>query len=43
MYQWMYFDELTDEEAEYYNERINHFEKGVYEGTRKVDLNSLKE
>ena len=38
----MYFDELSDEEADYYNERIMHFENGNYEGTRKVDLNALK-
>ena len=38
----MYFDELSDEEADYYNERIRHFEKGDYSGTRKVDLNTLR-
>lgn len=38
----MYFDELSDEEADYYNERITHFENGNYEGTRKVDLNAFK-
>lgn len=39
----MYFDELSDEEADYYNERIRHFEKGEYAGTRKVDLNTIRE
>ena len=41
-YEKMYFDELSDEEADYYNERIRHFENGNYEGTRKVDLNALR-
>lgn len=31
-----------DEEADYYNERIMHFENGDYTGTRKVDLNPIK-
>ena len=35
----MYFDELSDDEAYYYNERIRRFENGDYAGTRKVDLN----
>lgn len=43
VYERMYFDELSDEEADYYNERIRHFENGDYEGTRKVDLNTMKE
>ena len=30
------------EDEDYYNERIRHFEKGDYSGTRKVDLNALK-
>ena len=38
----MYFDELSDEEADYYNERIRHFEGGDYSGTRKVDLNAIR-
>ena len=42
VYERMYFDELSDEEADYYNERIRHFENGDYRGTRKVDLNALK-
>ena len=42
VYERMYFDELSDEEADYYNERIRHFENGDYSGTRKVDLNALK-
>ncbi len=43
VYERMYFDELSDEEADYYNERIRHFEKGEYAGTRKVDLNTIRE
>ena len=35
----MYFYELSDDEADYYNERIRRFENGDYAGTRKVDLN----
>ena len=38
----MYSDELSDDEADYYNERIRHFESGDYSGTRKVDLNTLR-
>ena len=38
-YEKTYFEEFTEDEAEYYNERIKHFEMGNYEGTRKVDLN----
>ncbi len=41
-YERMYFEELTDEEADYYDERIRHFENGDYTGTRKVDLNPIK-
>ena len=41
-YEKMYFEELSDEEADYYNERIRHFENGDYRGTRKVDLDALK-
>ena len=41
-YEKMYFEELSDEEAHYYNERIRHFENGDYSGTRKVDLNALR-
>ena len=37
----MYFEELTDEEADYYNERIRLFENGDYSGTRKVDLKDI--
>ena len=36
------FEELSDEDADYYNERIRHFENGDYSGTRKVDLNALR-
>ena len=42
VYERMYFDELSDEEANYYNERIRHFENGDYAGTRKVDLNAIR-
>ena len=42
VYESMYFDELSDEEADYYNERIRHFENGDYAGTRKVDLNAIR-
>lgn len=38
VYENSYFDELSDAEADFYNERIKHFENGDYEGTRKVDL-----
>lgn len=41
-YEKMYFDELSDEEADYFNEKIRHFENGNYAGTRKVDLNALR-
>ena len=41
-YERMYFEELCDEDADYYNERIRHFENGDYRGTRKVDLDALK-
>ena len=42
VYERMYFEELSDEDANYYNERIRHFENGDYRGTRKVDLDALK-
>jgi len=42
VYERMYFEELSDEDADYYNERIGHFENGDYRGTRNVDLNALK-
>ena len=42
VYERMYFEELSDEDADYYNERIRHFENGDYRGTRKVDLDALK-
>lgn len=41
-YEDNYLEEFSDEEANYYNERIRLFENGDYEGTRKVDLNALK-
>ena len=41
-YERMYFEELCDEDADYYNERIRHFENGDYRGTKKVDLNALR-
>ena len=42
VYERLYFEELSDEDADYYNERIRHFENGDYSGTRKVDLNALR-
>lgn len=42
VYERMYFEELNDEDADYYNERIRHFENGDYRGTRKVDLDGFK-
>ena len=42
VYEKLYFDELSNEDADYYNERIRHFENGDYNGTRKVDLNSIR-
>ena len=41
-YEKMYFEELNDEEADYYNERIRLFENGDYTGTRKVDLDAIR-
>ena len=42
-YEKMYFEEeLSDDEADYYNERIRLFENGDYTGTRKVDLDALR-
>lgn len=41
-YEKMYLEELSDEEADYYNERIRLFENGDYTGTRKVDLNAIR-
>lgn len=41
-YEKMYFEELNDDDADYYNERIRHFENGDYRGTRKVDLDGFK-
>ena len=42
-YEKMYFEEeLSDDEAEYYNERIRLFENGDYSGTRKVYLNAIR-
>lgn len=38
----VYFEEFSDKEADYYNERIMQFENGNYEGTRKVDLNAIR-
>ena len=42
VYERMYFEELSDEDADYYNERIRHFENGDYRGTRKIDLDAIK-
>ena len=41
-YEKMYFEELSDEEADYYNKRIRLFENGDYTGTRKVDLDAIR-
>ena len=35
-------EELSDEEAEYYNKQIEKFESGNYEGLRKVSLSDLE-
>ena len=41
-YEKMYFEELSDEEADYYNERISLFENGDNTGTRKDDLDAIR-
>ncbi len=41
-YEKEYLEDFTDEDAEYYNERIRQFENGNYEGTRKVDLDAIR-
>ncbi|MBQ6813772.1 MAG: hypothetical protein IJP12_03945 [Methanobrevibacter sp.] len=43
VYEEVYFEDFSDEEAAYYNERIAQFEKGNFEGTRKVDLNAIRQ
>ena len=43
IYEELYFGEFSDDDAAYYNERILQFEKGNYEGTRKVDLDAIRE
>lgn len=35
-------EELSDEEAEYYNKQIEKFENGNYEDVRKVSLKDLE-
>ncbi|WP_407393703.1 hypothetical protein, partial [Methanobrevibacter sp.] len=42
VYENVVFEEFSDDEAAYYNERIKHFANGNYEGTRKVDLDVIK-
>ena len=42
VYENVIFEDFSDEEAAYYNERIKLFESGNYEGTRKVDLNAIR-
>lgn len=42
-YEEAYFEDFSDEDAAYYNERISQFENGNYEGTRKVDLDAIRE
>ena len=39
---YMENEELSDEEAEYYNKQIEKFESGNYEGVRKVSLRDLE-
>ena len=41
-YEEEFFEDFSDEDAAYYNERIRQFEKGNYEGTRKVDLDAIR-
>lgn len=41
-YEEQYLDDLTDEEAAYYNERIRQFENGNYDGTVEVNLEALR-
>ena len=41
-YEKEYLEDFSDEDAEYYNERIRQFENGNYEGTRKVDLDAIR-
>ena len=36
-------EEFTDKQAVYYNKRIRQFESGNYEGTRKVDLEAIRQ
>ena len=35
-------EEFSDVEAEYYNKQIEKFERGNYEGVRKVSLSDLE-
>lgn len=42
VYEEKYLEDFSDEDAEYYNERIRQFENGNYEGTRKVDLDAIR-
>ena len=42
VYEDLYFEDFSDGEATYYNERILQFENGNYEGTRKVDLDAIR-
>lgn len=41
-YENEYFEDFSDEDAEYYNERIRQFENGNYEGTVEVDVEALR-
>ena len=41
-YEEKYFEDFTDEQAAYYNERIRQFENGNYEGTVEVNLEALR-
>ena len=42
VYEEEFFEDFSDEDAEYYNERIRQIESGNYEGTRKVDLDAIR-
>ena len=42
VYEEEYFEDFSDVDAVYYNERIRQFENGNYEGTRKVDLDAIR-
>ena len=41
-YESAFFSDFSDDDAEYYNERIRQFEAGNYDGMREVDLNAIR-